>query len=48
MDNFSLTTKRIVIGRLTVCQGCCCGNTENGRPPYPWNGLRKNGAPEDF
>jgi hypothetical protein len=41
MDNFSLTTKRIVIGHLTVCQGCCCGNTENGRPPVPVEWLKK-------
>ena len=41
MDNFSLTTKRIVIGQLTVCQGCCCGNTENGRPPVPVEWLKK-------
>jgi hypothetical protein len=41
MDNFSLTTKRIVIGHLTVCQGCCCGNTENGRPPVPVEWLKR-------
>ncbi len=41
MDNFSLTTKRIVIGHLTVCQCCCCGNTENGRPPVPVEWLKK-------
>ena len=41
MDNFSLTTKRIVIGHLTVCQGCCCGNTENGRHPVPVEWLKK-------
>jgi hypothetical protein len=41
MDNFSLTTKRIVIGHVTVCQGCCCGNTENGRPPVPVEWLKK-------
>jgi hypothetical protein len=41
MDNFSLTTKRTVIGHLTVCQGCCCGNTENGRPPVPVEWLKQ-------
>lgn len=41
MDEFPLTTKRIVIGHLTVCQGCCCGNTENGRPPVPVDWLKK-------
>jgi hypothetical protein len=24
-----------------VCQGCCCGNTENGRPPVPVEWLKK-------
>ena len=40
MGNFSLTTKRMVIGHLTVCQGCCCGNTQNGRPPVPVDWLK--------
>ena len=36
-----LATKRLVIGHLTICQGCCCGNTENGRPPVPVDWLKK-------
>jgi cobaltochelatase CobN len=40
MDMFQLTTKRIVIGHLTICQGCCCGNIENGRPPVPVDWLK--------
>jgi (2Fe-2S) ferredoxin len=36
-----LATKRLVIGHLTVCQGCCCGNTENGRPPVPVDWLKR-------
>lgn len=36
-----LATKRLVIGHLTVCQGCCCGNIENGRPPVPVDRLKK-------
>src|SRR6184192_457387 len=36
-----LATKRLVIGHLTVCQGCCCGNTENGRPPVAVEWLKK-------
>jgi hypothetical protein len=36
-----LATKWLVIGHLTVCQGCCCGNTENGRPPVPVDWLKK-------
>src|ERR1700686_3325393 len=37
----SLATKRLVIGHLTVCQGCCCGKTENGRPSVPVDWLKK-------
>jgi hypothetical protein len=40
-DSFSLTTKRLVIGHVTVCHGCCCGNTANGRPPVPVDWLKK-------
>ena len=40
-DTFSLTTKRLVIAHVTVCQGCCCGNTANGRPPVPVDWLKK-------
>ncbi len=36
-----LATKRVVIGHLTICQGCCCGNTENGRPPVPVEWLKR-------
>jgi (2Fe-2S) ferredoxin len=36
-----LATKRLVIGHLTICKGCCCGNTENGRPPVPVDWLKK-------
>jgi hypothetical protein len=39
-ETFSLTTKRLVIGHVTVCQGCCCGNTANGRPPVPVDWLK--------
>jgi len=31
----SLTTKRLVIGHVLVCQGCCCGAVERGRPEVP-------------
>lgn len=30
-----LKTKRVVVGQLTVCRGCCCGNTERGLPEVP-------------
>jgi hypothetical protein len=28
----SLTTRRLVIGHVLICQGCCCGAVERGRP----------------
>jgi len=40
-DKFFLETKRLVIGQVAVCQGCCCGNTANGRPPVPVHWLKK-------
>ena len=44
-NKFSLVTKRLVIGHVAVCLGCCCGNTVNGRPPFLSSGSRENGAP---
>jgi hypothetical protein len=41
MDKFPLTTKRLVLGHASVCQGCCCGNTANGRPAVPVEWLKK-------
>jgi hypothetical protein len=40
-DKFSLETKRLVIGHVMVCYGCCCGNIANGRPPVPVDWLKK-------
>src|SRR5271168_7688 len=39
-DEFSLVTKRLVIGQVAVCLGCCCGNTANGRPAVPVDWLK--------
>ena len=33
-------TKRRVIGQLIVCQGCCCGATQKGRPAVPADWLK--------
>jgi predicted metal-binding protein len=35
-----LATKRRVIGHLIVCNGCCCGATEKGRPEVPVEWLK--------
>lgn len=41
MDKFALTTKRLVLGHVSVCQGCCCGNTANGKPAVPVEWLKE-------
>jgi cobaltochelatase CobN len=41
MDKFALTTKRLVLAHVSVCQGCCCGNTANGKPAVPVEWLQK-------
>jgi hypothetical protein len=45
--NYPLKTKRLVIGQVTICRGCCCGNTDRGLPEVPveWlkNEWRKRG-----
>jgi hypothetical protein len=35
-----METKRRVIGQMLVCQGCCCGATQKGRPEVPSEWLR--------
>src|SRR5450759_5278295 len=40
MDKFALTTKRLVLGHVSVCQGCCCGNTANGNAAVPVEWLK--------
>jgi hypothetical protein len=45
--NCPLKTKRLVVGQITICRGCCCGNVERGLPEVPveWlkNEWRKRG-----
>jgi len=45
-NKFSLVTKRLVVGHVTECQGCCWGNIANGRPPVPVDWLKKGGVQE--
>ena len=35
-----LSTKRKVIAHVLVCQGCCCGQVERGRPEVPAEWLK--------
>ena len=37
---YPVLTKRLVIGQVTVCRGCCCGNTERGLPEVPVEWLK--------
>jgi hypothetical protein len=39
-DPYPVDTKRQVIAQVTVCCGCCCGNTERGLPAVPVDWLK--------
>jgi hypothetical protein len=41
MDRSPLMTRRLVLGHVSVCQGCCCGNTANCKPAVPVEWLKK-------
>jgi len=36
----SVTTQRLVIGQVSVCIGCCCGQTDRGKPVVPVEWLK--------
>lgn len=38
--SYPVNTKRQVIAQVTVCRGCCCGNTERGLPAVPVDWLK--------
>jgi len=38
--HYPVTTKRLVIGQVAVCIGCCCGQTERGKPAMPVEWLK--------
>jgi hypothetical protein len=38
---YALTTKRLVIGSVAVCFGCCCGQTDRGKPAVPVEWLKE-------
>ena len=35
-----VVTKRLVIGQVSVCIGCCCGQTDRGKPAVPVEWLK--------
>jgi hypothetical protein len=39
--NPMLTTKRMVIGQVVVCSGCCCGAVNRGKPEVPVDWLKR-------
>ena len=39
-EEYPLKTKRLVVGQITICRGCCCGNTERGLPEVPVEWLK--------
>jgi cobaltochelatase CobN len=41
VNKFPLVTKRLVLGNVAVCVGCCCGNTAKGKPAVPVEWLKK-------
>lgn len=34
-SEYALNTKRSVIGHVLLCRGCCCGETNRGKPEVP-------------
>jgi hypothetical protein len=38
--DYPLKTKRLVVGQVTICRGCCCGNTGRGLPDVPVEWLK--------
>ena len=39
-NSHSLSTKRLIIGQVSVCLGCCCGQTGRGKPEVPVEWLK--------
>jgi cobaltochelatase CobN len=36
-----VTTKRMVMGQVLVCSGCCCGAVTRGKPEVPVEWLKQ-------
>lgn len=34
-SQYALNTKRSVLGHVLLCRGCCCGETNRGKPEVP-------------
>ncbi|HUE00869.1 MAG TPA: (2Fe-2S) ferredoxin domain-containing protein [Bryobacteraceae bacterium] len=40
-SDYPLQTKRMVIGHVLVCHGCCCGDVDRGKPEVPVDWLKQ-------
>ena len=38
--DYQLKTKRLVVGQVTVCRGCCCGDIDHRLPEVPVEWLK--------
>lgn len=36
-----IQTARMVVAQVLICQGCCCGRTDRGRPPVPFDWIKQ-------
>jgi hypothetical protein len=36
-----INTKRPMLGQISICNGCCCGQTEKGHPEVPVEWLKR-------
>ena len=41
VSELPLKTKRLVIGQIMVCSGCCCGAVGRGKPEVPIDWLKQ-------
>lgn len=37
----AISTKRPMLGQISVCHGCCCGQTQKGHPEVPVDWLKR-------
>lgn len=37
----TITPKRLMLGQISICDGCCCGKTAKGHPPVPVQWLKQ-------
>jgi cobaltochelatase CobN len=40
-QNGAITPKRLMLGQICICDGCCCGKTEKGHPAVPVRWLKQ-------